>query len=170
MDLEKQILLEHSKANADFIVSYINTDPEKFKALMQLFFTGSYRLVQRTSWVMSISATKHPFLIIPYLDKLIKNLDNKNNHIAVKRNSLRILEKLDVPSIYHGSLINLCFEFLADKKEALAVKVYAMEILYRLTKNEPDLQKELKILIEDQMPYGLPGFKSRGVKILNALV
>ena len=42
-----------------------------------------------------------------------------------------------------------------------------MEILFREAKKEPDLFHEIKILINDQMPLGSPGFKNKGQKILN---
>lgn len=169
MDLEEQILTEHSKSNINAVVAYIGSNPERFKVLMGLFFSGSYRVVQRSAWVMSSCAGLHPSLIRPYLKRLIHNLENKENHDAVKRNSLKVLEAIQVPPVHHGTLIALCFDFLANKKEPVAVKVYAMSILANLTKAEPDLQKELRILIEDQMPYASPGFKSRGIKVLRLM-
>lgn len=169
MNLEKQLLLEHSKRNTIYIASFIEANPEKFQNLMDLFFSGSYRTVQRSAWVMSECVGKNPGLIKSYWRKLIKNLEKKDLHNAVKRNTLKILEGMEIPPKHHGKLISICFDFLCDKKEPVAVKVFAMSILFTLTKQEPDLQKELRIIIEDQMPFGSPGFKSRGTKILKKL-
>ena len=44
-----------------------------------------------------------------------------------------------------------------------------MTVLYNITLKIPELADELKIIIEDQMPYGSAGFKSRGKKILKGL-
>lgn len=169
MNLEKQLLLEHSKRNTIFIASFIEANPEKFRNLMDLFFSGPYRIVQRAAWVMSECVGSNPDFIKSYWKKLIKNLQKKDIHNAVKRNTLKVLEEIEIPPKYHGELISMSFDFLCDKKEPVAVKVFAMSILFKLTKQQPDLQKELRIILEDQMPFGSPGFKSRGTKILKRL-
>ena len=66
-----------------------------------------------------------------------------------------------------GIVVDICFNFLASPKEPTAVKYFSMEILFREAKKEPDLFHEIKILINDQMPLGSPGFKNKGQKILN---
>lgn len=169
MNLEEQILHENSKSNINYIVAYIQNDAEKFHNLMELFFKGSYRIAQRAAWVMAEAVDKNPGLVNPYVKQIIKTLGKGGIHDAVKRNSLKILEAIEIPVAHQGRLISTCFDFLSDKKEPVAVKVFAMSILLKLTQNEPDLQKELRILIEDQLPYGSPGFISRGQKILDAL-
>jgi len=169
MDLEAQILKEHSKSNTNLITEYIGKDPVKFKALMDLFFHGEYRVVQRAAWAMSDAVTAHPELILPYLDQLVLNLKDAPKHPAVTRNTLRILQNLEVPERLQGELVNLCFDFVASRKEAVAIKAFAMTIIYNIGKSEPDLMNELKILIEDQMPFTSPAFQSRGRKILKAL-
>ena len=118
--------------------------------------------------MLSIIADKHPFLIKPYLPLLVKQLHNPK-HDAVKRNVLRILQFIDIPDEVMGELADLCFNFLTSSKEAIAIKVFAMTILERIVRQYPELTQELIIIIEDQMPYGSAGFKSRGTKILKAL-
>lgn len=169
MNLEEQILSAHSKANTNLIVDYVGNDPEKFDALMALFFRGSYRLTQRAAWAVSGCVHHHPQLIYPHLLQFIDKLHHRDIHNSVKRNSLKVLEEIEIPSDYQGKLISLCFNFLEDRKEPVAVKVFAMSILFKLTRNEPDLQRELRILIEDQLPYASAGFKSRGTKVLKAI-
>lgn len=169
MNLEEQILSAHSKANTDLIVNHIGDDPDKFANLMALFFRGSYRLTQRTAWAVSGCVHHHPQLIYPHLRQFIDKLEDQDIHDGVKRNSLKVLEAIDVPLAYYGKLISLCFNFLENKKEPVAVKVFAMSILFKLTRNEADLQRELRVLIEDQLPYASAGFKSRGSKILKAI-
>lgn len=169
MNLEDQILAEHSKSNTEYIVSYINNDERKFRQLMDLFFNGSYSVVQRASWIMATCANKNPGLIHPYLKKLVDDLPKKHKHQAVKRHTLQIFENVEIPELYHGPIISMCFDFLTDRKEAVAAKAYAMTIIYKLTKNEPDLQKELRLIIEDQIDFSSPAFTSRGSKILKAL-
>jgi hypothetical protein len=65
--------------------------------------------------------------------------------------------------------MNMCFDWLVSAKESVAVKVYAMEILYRISQVEPELKKELADSIEWRISEGTPGFKHRGLKTLKKL-
>jgi hypothetical protein len=58
---------------------------------------------------------------------------------------------------------------LLSPKEAVAPKVYCMEILYRISQVEPNLKKELADSIEWRLNEESPGFKNRGLKILKKL-
>jgi hypothetical protein len=44
-----------------------------------------------------------------------------------------------------------------------------MTVLFNIVKKYPELKDELKMSIEDQLPYGSAGFKSRGRRILKSL-
>jgi len=167
MDLKKVLLQEHSKAQTNKVVAYIGDDPEKFKQLMKLFFDETYRVTQRAAWPMSICVEKNPALIKPYLSKMIDKLADQT--VAVKRNSVRALQFLDIPSRLQGKAVNTCFELLNSPSEAIAVKVFAMTVLANICEKQPDLANELRLSIENQMPLGSAGFKSRGKKILARL-
>ena len=122
MNISEALLKEHSKANALNIATYIGEDKDRFKQLIEIFTSEEYRLVQRSAWVLSIIADKHPFLIKPYLPLLVKQLHNPK-HDAVKRNVLRILQFIDIPDEVMGELADLCFNFLTSSKKAIAIKV-----------------------------------------------
>lgn len=168
MDLKAEILKEHSKIKAVGIAEYIGSDPERFGRLMQLFLHGTYRLTQRAAWVVSICAERDPGLIKPYFKPIIDNLKNKVPD-AVKRNTLRIFQDIDVPDEYFGDLADICFGFLNSGEESVAVKVFSISILCNITKKEPGLGNELRIIIEDQLPYASAGFQSRARKVLKKL-
>ena len=168
MDLERELLKEHSKSQTIKIARYIGNQPERFNILINLMLNGSYTITQRASWVVSCCSDNHPELIQPHLTAVIRNL-KKPVHDAVKRNTLRLLQNISIPKKLHGITTDLCFKFLISTKEPVAVKAFAMTILYRITLTEPDLKNELRIIIEDQMPYSSPGFLSRGKKIISLL-
>jgi hypothetical protein len=135
---------------------------------MHLFFHSEYRTTQRAAWVMSICATNHPSLITPYLNKMIDNL-KKPVHDAVKRNTVRVLQHIDIPTKLMGKTADICFELLTTPSEAIAIKAFSMTVLMNITKKQPDFKTELRILIEDQLPYSSPGFLSRAKKTLKEL-
>lgn len=168
MNLREEILREHSKDQRDYIVNYIGNDEHRFEELMHLFLKDDYKVTQRASWVVSECTERFPFLITPYLNSIILNLRNEV-HDAVKRNTIRILQFVEIPESLFGITAEFCFELLASKKEPVAIKAFSMTVLLEIVKKIPELKIELQILIEDQMPYSSPGFTSRGNKTLKAL-
>jgi hypothetical protein len=170
MDLKSALLEEHSKAQCTRIVNYIGSDKKRFDELMDLFFNGHYRVNQRAAWPLSYIAESQPQLVEPYLEKLVYNLRKRDAHVAVKRNTVRLLQEIEVTDEdLMGELADICFGFLASQDETIAVKAFSMTVLYNITVKEPDLKNELKLLIEELLPYASSGLKNRGKKILIAL-
>jgi hypothetical protein len=168
MNLEREILKEHSKRQTMRIAGSIGNNKEKFSVLIDLFFNGSYILSQRSSWIVSHCADSHPELIEPYIDTMISRL-GKPCHDAVIRNTLRIFQNAEIPESSCGSLADQCFKILSSREQPVAIRTFAMTVLHRITEKHPELKNELKILIEDQMSYSSPAFTSRGKKILKKL-
>lgn len=166
MDIEKALLQEHSKKQALLIANYIGTSQEHFDQLMKCFFHDDWRLNQRAAYAMNFAVEQNPQLLKKHIKKAILNLRTPK-HDAVKRNTLRALVNYKIPKKLLGTLVDICFEFLASPKEPIAIKYFSMSILFEEAKKEPDLFHEIKVLIEDQMPLGSPGFRNKGQKILN---
>lgn len=168
VDIRKELLKEHSKSNANRIARYISNYPTRFAVLMELFLGNEYRVTQRAAQVVSICTENHHELIQPYLKQIILNLRN-DIHDAVKRNTLRILQDMELPENLHGDMTDIGFQLLTTSEEPVAIKVFAMTVIANICKKQPDLKNELQIIIEDQMPYASAGFISRGNKILKRL-
>jgi len=167
MDIKAALLQEHSKAQAQRIAAYIGSDSVRFKILMSLFFNAEYRVTQRAAWVLRFCAEYHPTLVLPYLSELISNLERPIPD-AVKRNTVRLLQNINIPPEFQGQLADICFNYLTGS-EPVAVKAFAMTILANLTKTEPDLANELKIILQNQLPHASPAFSVRARKILREL-
>ncbi len=168
MDLRELILAEHSKTQMLKVVAYVGSNQHLFDELMKLFLASEYRVTQRTAWPVSYIAAAHPTLIKKHLKKIVLNLKNPL-HDAVKRNTLRFLQFIELPVNLHGITTAVCFKFLNDMKEPIAVKVFSMTVLWNICKQHPELSNELKLSIEAQLPYGSSGFSSRAKKILKAM-
>ena len=99
---------------------------------------------------------------------MVANLENDVND-AVKRNTVRVLQFVDIPEEHMGKLADICFNYMGSAKEPIAVKVFSMTVLYHITLKIPELKNELLPLIEDLIPYGSAGFQNRGRKIIKSL-
>lgn len=149
MNIEKKLRNEHSKATVTSIVNYIGNDKTRFKELMGIFLNGEYRLTQRAAWPMSYVAIEHPTLIKPYLEKLISILTEKNHHPAVTRNILRLLQEIEIPEKFHGKLVDICFNFITNQTQPLAIRAFAITVAANICVLYPELKNELKLILND---------------------
>jgi hypothetical protein len=169
MNLRETILAEHSKAQKDKIVKWVGNSQPRFEQLFSLFLNDEARVKQCAAYPLSYCVEAHPELIQKHLGKLIKNLDKKDLHDAVIRNTMRILELIDIPERYHGEVMNRCFDYIQSPQEKVAVKAYSLTILDTLSKQYPDIKQELKTIIEERWDYETAAFHSRAKKILKNL-
>jgi hypothetical protein len=169
MDLESEILKEHSKRQAVRIASWISKDKKRFRQLMTLFLKGEYRITQRSAWIVSLCSDKHPELIRPYLKQMIRRMQEPGVHDAVKRNVIRILQFIEIPDALLGEVTTVCFDYLVSPNEPIAVRVFSMTVLGNIAQKEPDLKHELQLIIEQQLTYGSLGFCSRAKKVMKMI-
>ncbi len=81
-----------------------------------------------------------------------------------------ILARSPIPSeAYLGKLIKISFEWLLSPREAIAVKIFCMECLYRISQVEPDLRHELSDSVEWRLNEESAGFRNRGRKLVKKL-
>jgi len=169
MNLVEEILKEHSRKQKDKIVNYVANDPARFAQLVAVFLQGPYRVTQRSACPLSYCVEKYPGLLQPHFRKILTQPGKKNIHDSVKRNILRMLQFVRVPKAYQGIATDLCLGFLADSKEPVSIRVFAMTVLANIAIEAPELKNELIPMIEDQLPYASAGFISRGGKVLKQL-
>jgi hypothetical protein len=169
MYLRDIILTEHSKSQTIKIVNWVGKSQARFDQLFNLFLKDENRVTQRAAWPLSYCARQHPELIRKHLGKLIKNLQKKGLHDAVKRNSVRILQEISIPARFHGAIMNTCFRFIESPDEAVAIKAYSLTILENLIPLYPDIRNELKLIIEERWNLETAAFRSRARKILKKI-
>jgi len=156
----------HSKQQAEAIVEYIGHDPKRFAELMKLFFAGEYRLTQRAAWPMSYCAELHPELIRPYLSKLLDCLERDDQHDAVRRNIVRLLQYIEIPKRLTGKVYARCVDLIDDACQPVAVRAFAMTVAARIAKSEPDLMNELRLIVSKHLPHSTAAFQVRAREIL----
>ena len=169
MKLREAILAEHSKATCNKIVKWVGSSQERFDELFDLFLHDEYRVVQRAAWPLSYIVIAHPLLIKKHFSRLIKNLHHSDLHDAVKRNTVRLLQHINIPKKFHGEVMNICFDYIASPGEAVAIKAFSLTILHNLSKQYPDIKRELKTIIEDRRDNESAAFRSRAKKIMREL-
>jgi hypothetical protein len=166
MNIPDQLMLEHSKKNAASIASYAAASPAAFKDLMNCMCSNNKVLAQRAAWSVNLAAEKDPSLITPYIDDLVSQLPREDVHPAVLRNTLRILQNITIPERHHGMLMDLCFKFIEATSTPVAVKVFALINLQRLSGIYPEIKNEIKLLVKEKWDTETAAFKARAKRLL----
>jgi hypothetical protein len=166
VNLEKELLKKQSLAQTNRIIKYIGNDEIRFGELVRLFFKDEYRLTQHAAWPMSYCIRNHPFLARPYLKKFIDRLSDRDSHPASRRNIIRLFQFVEIPKRLQGKLMDICFQFVSNPDEAIAVKAFSLRVLENLSSIYPEILYELKSIIQARWMYESPAFRSRGKKIL----
>ena len=166
LQLRDTILQKHSKEQRDKIVQWVGDDQKRFDQLLKLFLHDEHQVTQRAGWPLSYCIQGHPRFIKKGFAALIRNLHKQGIHDAVKRNTVRILQDIEIPKKHQGQVMNICFTYLESMDEAVAVKAFSLTVLGKLARLYPDILREIKLLIGDQLANQTPAFISRAKKIL----
>lgn len=148
------------------IVDYIGSDPKRFAELMSIFFEGEYRLTQRAAWPMNYCAERYPHLISPYLSRLVGQLERDVVHDAVKRNALRLMQFVDLPSRLKGKTYSICVDLIAEPLQPVAVKVFAVTVAAKIARSSPDLMKELRLVVKEMLPHSSVALQKRAREVI----
>ena len=169
MDIAGQLLREHSRKNTDRIVRWMDHDPARVKEVMEVLLGDDRLLSQRAAWVVGVMADDRCALLTSWLPKLVKKMQEPGVHDAVRRNVVRALQFAEIPPRFLGEVATVCFDELASPSAPIAVKACAMTVLERVVQREPDLGRELRLIIEQQLPYGTAAFHARAKRVLASL-
>ncbi len=142
MNISRALIAEHSKKQTLLIGKYIGQSPVRFKEIVNLVASGDRIISQRAAWVLGTHGEEYPRLFLPHLSKLVPLL-GKPVHDAVKRNILRVLQYLEIPSKFETEIINQCFNLLQSTGEPPAIKAFSISVIVNLSRKYPDLMQEL---------------------------
>jgi len=169
LDLQSELLREHSKAQCEKIAGWAGDSSSRFDQLLRLVMSGKDILLQRGCWPLSTCMVKHPDLVQDHYEAILKKLLEPGIHNAYKRNILGALIEIDIPEKFHGDILNTCFDMLNDPQEFVAVKANAISVLGKMAKLYPDIRSELRTAIEMQIPGSTPAFKARAKQYLKRI-
>jgi len=158
----------HSKEITLRIISHIKSSPERMEELMDCFFDENLRICQRASWPVGLIVDHKPHLLQPYLEKMLRNLENPK-HDAVVRNTFRTLQNMDIPEELEGMAFESALNYLLNPQNAIAIRVFAMTVCGNIALKYPELKDELVPVIREHLPHGSAGFVNRGKKIIKQL-
>ena len=150
MSLKNNIDLTHVFENRNFNVQELAKTilENKLENELLVYALSDNQLVSnRAIWVLTHCADMEPERIKSFHEILINHLKNKNLHSGVVRSVLRIFQEQPVPKKYESFMLDKCFEYIKNPSEAIAVRVFAMTVVYNISKPYPELLNELSIVL-----------------------
>lgn len=121
---------------------------EKLEKELLVYALSDNQLVSnRAIWVLTHCADLEPERIKPFHEILIKHLNNKKLHSGVVRSILRIFQTQSVPEKLQSFMLDKCFNYIKNPSEAIAVRAFAMTVIYNISKPYPELLNELAIVL-----------------------
>lgn len=166
--LEELLIREQSRANTDFLVQVLREKPSLFDDFWSILMKNSDPISRRAAWVIDYFTEEQPQFLEEKIEELAGNLPEFSSD-GLKRHSMRMLSRSPLPKGQLGILTDISFKWLQSPAESVAVKMYCIVILERVTRNYPELIPELCDIIDFQMDEATPGFKSIARKTLKRL-
>jgi hypothetical protein len=166
----RNILVDSSRKLADISASVVLDAPERIENIIDLMFSDEYPYSHRAARVFCLCAESFPELFEKNQNIIVTGIQ-KTVSEGVIRNILKIVADMPVrlSKKNRGILTALSFDWLTDVSRSVAVRVYAMQFLYRISLQEQDFKNELISILEEQYAEGSMGFRSRADKILKKL-
>ena len=168
MNLSEVIMAEHSKAQAAMIADIIIQKPGLLDELMKIIFAEEEPLLRRAAWPLRFIHERNKYIFNNYFPIIITKLPEIKS-IAIQRNLLYILAYSHIPEFYYGRLLDFTSKILLNTSSSVASIIYSIDIFYNLSKNEPELLNELKLMIELLIPHATAGIRSKSLRTLNKI-
>ena len=124
----------------------------------------------RAIWVLNYCAEIDFERVKPFQSKLIEHLKNKSLHSGVIRSILRIFLRQPIPKKYESFMLDKCYEYIKNPSEAIAVRAFAMTIVFNISKIYPELLNEFsEVLSYLNLPEESPGIKTTVKKMMKLI-
>lgn len=165
---ELYILLD-SWENIELVSKELSQNSKEFDILMSLALHHPKQRSWRAAYLVDKIHDEVPGMVIPYLPVIIEKLKIEDN-ASKRRHWLKLISMNPVDKQYFGFLFDYCINIFTSAKEAIAVRVHAMQILFNISEQEPDLKPEVLQIIEHEIEYhSTAGIRSRGHKLAKKL-
>ncbi|MBS5494865.1 hypothetical protein L0N23_23185 [Bacteroides intestinalis] len=136
------------KLSIDKLVQEICLHPEYLKDIYQLISDDKIVVSWRAIWACEKVSEKHPDWFVPLLDDIIQRL-LVCQHDGSKRLLLSILYNVPASDPVSVDLLNYCLDHMLAPQESIGVQALSIRMAYQLCKSEPELLKELQLILEN---------------------
>ncbi|WP_111709501.1 adenylosuccinate lyase [Lutibacter citreus] len=162
------------RVNRNRIRDLVIDNPELFPFLLEISFNVNDKVSIKAAWVLELVCEQKIDWVAPYLDlftlnigkayldSAVRPLSKICNFIAITFNSKKdSILKNTLSKKHINAIIETGFDWMISNHK-VATKAYAMNFLYIFGKNSDWVHKELKLIIQQNIPKESPAYKARG--------
>jgi hypothetical protein len=170
MNIEAQLLVAHSRENGMLVARFASQNPKHIDLLIVLAGTETV-YQQRASQALAYAVEHLKFkLSESQLNKLIDLMKIDYLHNAVSRGVLKILElQKELPESNEGFLFEFCIQSIMNPHKAIAIRAFSVPVAYKIALKYPDLQNELRQVLDGLSSDEGPGMRFRKTRFLKLL-
>lgn len=155
--------------NHELVIKEALNNSEYLSLLLDIALNNTQSKSWRAAWIVDKINDIKPELVEPYLKDIIVQL-KKEASSSKQRHFLKLISLHKIPSGYHSFLLEYCIKCFTSAAEPIAVRVYALQVLYNISEEEPELKPELLSIIQHEIElHSSAGIKSRGRKLAKKL-
>ncbi len=155
--------------NIELVSKQLIENPKGFDVLISLALNHPKQRSWRAAYLVDKIHDQSPELLFPYLPAIIEKLKTESN-ASKRRHWLKLISMNSINEEFFGFLFDYCINAFTSEKEAVAVRVHAMQILFNISEKEPELKSEVLQIIEHELEQNpTAGIRSRGRKLATKL-
>lgn len=151
IDLKAVLIGSRSELNAHALAKII-LEKGIEKELVAYGLDKDPVLSSRAMWVVDHCGDLDHERIKPFHSQLINNLKTKNLSSGIIRCILSLFQKHSVPAKHESFMLDTCYNYIKNPSEAIAVRAFAITVIYNISKPYPELLKELEIVLQHLVP------------------
>ncbi|MFO7655482.1 MAG: hypothetical protein R6W78_00275 [Bacteroidales bacterium] len=164
----KEQLADSSMIIGEMVAASVGCNAGYYSEILDLVLNEPMPMSSRAGRVLNICTSNCTGIFKPHVPKVINHIRKRGN---IHRCILKILadQYFDLTTSQEGVLVDACFNWLADERQAVAIKAYSMDILERFAMKEPEIIPELTGLLEDASRRGSSGIRNKASKMMKRL-
>jgi hypothetical protein len=155
--------------NLPLLIQEIQSNPEKLKLLFELTLKSNHPKSWRAAYIVDKINDSHPQLIDQFIPQMIFSLKTETNS-SKKRHYLKLISQHKFSPKHHVFLMDYCLNCFTSAGEPVSIRVHALQILFNISEQEPNLKPELLSVINHEMElHATAGIVARGRKLAGKL-
>lgn len=169
MTKEEIFQILDSWENLEYLMREIVNSPENYKTLIKIALYDKNPKSWRAAYLVDKINDINSEMLKPFLNEMVEQVKKEKNG-SKKRHFLKLISMNDIQKNHQGILFDFCLKRFTSSKDAVAIRVHAMQILFNIAQTEPELKPEIQAIIEHEMEYHpSAGIISRGKKLVQKL-
>lgn len=160
----REDVLRARKGMAFEILERIEEEPKLLNDLIEIILSDKHPEAWRAAWILDwYVRTYEKESAQAYINEFIILLDKTENN-SLRGRLLKLFQSLNLNVDNIGLLFDVSYRLFYNSNVPSFVTLYSMQILFLITRVEPELKNELIIILEDMIPHLSKSYIKKGAQ------